>query len=293
MVKKKSKYFLMFSLPALAVYTVFWIVPVFLGVYISFTDWNGIVNLAEAQFTGFKNYWNLFRDSILATSVLNNLKYGIIMLLVVPAASFATAYLVENFTKKKVFWRTITYLPAMIPTIVAVFLWKWIYNPQYGILNEFLKAVGLGQLATGWITNTQTALYAVTFTSLWKTVPVYFVLFLAGLQSVPADLVEAAVLDGAGRWQVIKHVTIPCLHRIITIVYVLVFIDIFRVFDLIYTMTKGGPGYYTTETILTYSYKTVFTNSNAGYGMAMISALTLFVVLCSFAQMKIQNRMMD
>jgi ABC-type sugar transport system permease subunit len=124
-------------------------------------------------------------------------------------------------------------------------------------------------------------------------IPVYFVLFLAGLQSVSIDLIEAAVLDGAGRWQVIRNVTIPCMKRIITIVYVLVFIDIFRVFDLIYTMTKGGPGYYTTEMILTYSYKTVFTNSNAGYGMAIISALTLFVIICSFIQMKIQNRTAD
>ena len=291
--RRNRKYFLMFSLPALAVYTVCWIFPVFLGFYISFTNWNGIVNLADAQFTGFKNYVNLLYDSILRVSVLNNIKYGIITLIVVPVAAFAVAYLVENFTRKKSFWRTVTYLPAMIPTIVTVFLWKWIYNPQYGILNEILKAVGLGGLATGWITNTKTALYAVTFTSLWKMVPVYFVLFLAGLQSVSIDLIEAAVLDGAGRWQVIRNVTIPCMKRIITIVYVLVFIDIFRVFDLIYTMTKGGPGYYTTEMILTYSYKTVFTNSNAGYGMAIISALTLFVIICSFIQMKIQNRTAD
>lgn len=152
----------MFSLPALAVYTVFWIFPVFLGFYISFTNWNGIVNLADAQFTGFKNYVNLLYDSILRISVLNNIKYGIITLIVVPVAAFAVAYLVENFTRKKSFWRTVTYLPAMIPTIVTVFLWKWIYNPQYGILNEILKAVGLGGLATGWITNTKTALYAVT-----------------------------------------------------------------------------------------------------------------------------------
>ena len=129
----------MFSLPALAVYTVFWIFPVFLGFYISFTNWNGIVNLADAQFTGFKNYVNLLYDSILRVSVLNNIKYGIITLIVVPVAAFAVAYLVENFTRKKSFWRTVTYLPAMIPTIVTEFLWKWIYNPQYGILNEILK----------------------------------------------------------------------------------------------------------------------------------------------------------
>ena len=152
--RRNRKYFLMFSLPALAVYTVFWIFPVFLGFYISFTNWNGIVNLADAQFTGFKNYVNLLYDSILRVSVLNNIKYGIITLIVVPVAAFAVAYLVENFTRKKSFWRTVTYLPAMIPTIVTVFLWKWIYNPQYGILNEILKAVGLGGLATGWITTT-------------------------------------------------------------------------------------------------------------------------------------------
>lgn len=252
-----------------------------------------MTKLSEANFVGFKNYLNLFSDSILKTAIKNNLIYGLVMVLVVPVVAFALAYIIETFIKRKAFWRTVTYLPAILPMIVTMLLWKWMFNPQYGLLNKFLELIGLGEYTTGWLTNTGTALGAVTFVALWKTIPTYFVLFMAGLQSVPVELTEAAILDGAGRWDVIKNVTIPCIRNIISIVYVLVFIDVFRVFDLVYTMTNGGPGYYSTEMILTYGYKTTFTNSNAGYGMSIMSVLIIFVIICSAVQMKIQNRAED
>lgn len=291
--KRDIKWFCIFTVPALIIYTIFWIVPILISGVISFSDWTGLTKLSEARFVGVKNYINLFSDSILRTAIGNNLIYGVIMMLIVPVVAFALAYIIETFIKRKAFWRTITYLPAIFPMIVTMLLWKWMYNPQYGLLNKILELIGLGDFTTGWLTNTGTALFAVTFVSLWKTIPTYFVLFMAGLQSVPVELTEAAVLDGAGWWAVIKNVTIPCMSRIISIVYVLVFIDVFRVFDLVYTMTNGGPGYYSTEMILTYGYKTTFTNSNAGYGMSMMSLLIIFVMICSVVQMKIQNRSDD
>ncbi len=183
--------------------------------------------------------------------------------------------------------------PKVIPLIVTVFLWKWIYNPQYGLLNQFLKLIGLGKYTTGWITNSSTALYAVTFTSIWKAIPGVFILYLAGLQSVPKEMEEAAVLDGAGRMQVIRYVVLPSLRRVTTIIYVLQFIDVFRVFDLVYAMTNGGPGYYTTEMILTYGYKTTFTNSNAGYGMSITTVLICFVSLVSVLQLRLASKRYD
>ena len=291
--RKERRWFLIFTVPALVIYTIFWIFPIILSAGISFTDWTGMTKLSEAGFVGLKNYANLFQDSILKIAVKNNLIYGIILLAAVPVLAFFIAYLIETFIRRKMFWRTVAYLPAILPVIVTVLLWKWIYNPQYGLLNKLLELVGLEEWTTGWLTNTGTALFAVTFTSLWKTVPTYFVLFLAGLQSVSRDLMEAAVLDGAGRLALIRYVTLPGIKRITVIVYVLVFIDIFRVFDLVYAMTNGGPGYYNTEMILTYGYKTAFTNSNAGYGMAMTTVLLLFVILCSGVQMKIQGKSYD
>lgn len=291
--KRERKWFMIFTMPALILYTIFWIAPIILSAGISFTDWTGMNQLSEANFVGLKNYMNLFSDSILKTAVGNNLIYGAIMIIIVPVVAFLLAYIIETFLRRKTFWRTIAYLPAMLPVIVTVFLWKWMYNPQYGLLNKFLELIGLGDLATGWLTNTGTALYAVTFTAIWKTVPTYFVLFMAGLQSVPKELIEAAVLDGAGRWALIRDVTIPSMKRIITIVYVLVFIDVFRVFDLVYAMTNGGPGYYNTEMILTYGYKTTFTNNNAGYGMSITTILIIFVMICSAIQLKVQNKSYD
>lgn len=290
---KAVKWFLFFSLPALIIYTVFWIMPIVMTIGISFTNWTGMTKLSQAGFVGLKNYINLFKDSILSTCIKNNLIYGILILLIVPISSFTLAYIIETFIKRKMFFRLVTYLPAIIPTIVTIMLWKWIYNPQYGLLNKFLDLIGLEKLTTGWLTNSGTALYAVTFASVWKTVPVYFVLFLAGLQSVPKDLIEAATLDGASRMQTIKNVTLPSIRRIITIVLVLVFIDVFRVFELVYAMTNGGPGYYNTEMILTYAYKTTFANSNAGYGMAMTTSLIIFVIICTAVQLRLQNKAND
>lgn len=278
--RKPMRWLIFFLTPALIIYTVFWMFPIVLTGVISLTDWKGTTAFSQANFVGLKNYVTLFQDSILKIALWNNLVYGLVMILVVPVVSFVIAYIIENFVRRKAFFRTVAYLPAILPTIVVVLLWKWIYNPQYGLLNQLFELVGLDGLTTGWLTNSSTALGAVTFVSIWKTVPVYFVLFLAGLQSVPQDLIEAAILDGANRWQTIRHVTLPSIRSVTTIVYTLVFIDIFRVFELVYAMTNGGSGYYNTEMILTYAYKTTFTNSNASYGMA-ISMVLIFVVLAS------------
>ena len=130
--KKEIKWFCIFSIPALIIYTVFWIIPILISGGISFTDWTGLTKLSEAHFVGIKNYLNLFTDSILQTAVKNNIVYGVIMLVIVPAASFILAYVIETFVRKKSLWRMITYLPAILPMIVTMLLWKWIYNPQYG-----------------------------------------------------------------------------------------------------------------------------------------------------------------
>lgn len=292
-IKKKReslRWFWVFVLPALIVYSIYWIAPILFTGIISFTDWKGTTRLSEASFVGLKNYLNLFSDSVLQISVKNNLLYGLCIIIAVPALSFLVAYVIENFTRNKIIFRTVAYLPAILPTIVTVLLWKWIYNPQYGLLNQLLELVGLESLTTGWITNVSTALGAVAFTTIWKMVPVYFILFMAGLQSVPQDLLEAAILDGASRWQSIRHVTLPSIRSITSIVYTLVFIDVFRVFELVYAMTNGGPGYYNTEMILTYAYKTTFTNSNASYGMA-ISMILIFVVITATAlQLKLGSK---
>lgn len=287
--RRSLRWLVFFLAPALIVYTLFWMAPIALTAVISLTDWKGTTAFSQADFVGLKNYISLLYDSVLKIAVKNNLLYGLLMLVLVPVLSFGIAYIIEHFIRRKAFFRTIAYLPAILPTIVVVLLWKWIYNPQYGLLNQFLELVGLDGLTTGWLTNSGTALWAVSFTAVWKTVPVYFVLFLAGLQSVPQDLIEAAVMDGAGHWQLIRHVTLPSIRSVTAIVYTLTFIDVFRVFELVYAMTNGGPGYYNTEMILTYAYKTTFTNSNASYGMAISMVLILVVVAAAAVQLRMNK----
>ena len=158
--RREIKWFLLFTVPGLVVYTVFLMVPIVMSVAISLTDWTGMSKLSEASFVGLKNYRNLFSDSILRITIHNTFVYGVIVMLFVPVIGFILAYIIETFTRRKSLWRMVAYLPAMIPLIVTVFLWKWIYNPQYGLLNQFLKLIGLGKYTTGWITNSSTAFYS-------------------------------------------------------------------------------------------------------------------------------------
>jgi len=274
----QRKYFFIFVGPTLLIYTIFWALPIISSILLSFTNWSGISSLFSSDFVGLKNFKQMSIDPIFRTSMKNNLIYGMIMFLTVTPISFFVAYFLDTHVRHKKICETFAYLPAVLPVIVVTLLWKWIYNPQYGMLNSFLKLIGLEKFTTGWLTNSDVALGAITFVSIWKSVPIYLILCLAGLQQVPNKLKEAAIIDGATEPIVLFNVIIPCMQRVLYTVMSLVVIDVFRTFELVYVMTDGGPGYYSTEMLLTYMYKTSFANSMAGYGSA-IATTTIFIVL--------------
>jgi ABC-type sugar transport system permease subunit len=275
----QNKWFFFFTGPALLVYTIFWGIPIFATIALSVTNWSGISSFYDAKFVGLRNYLNMLKDPIFRISLGNNLYFGLIMIVFIPVMSFISAYILDSHVPLKHFFNTLAYLPAVIPIIVTVLLWKWIFNAQYGILNVLLKSIGLEQFSTGWLSNKSTALNAVCAVSIWKSVPVYIILCLAGLQQVPKNLKEAAIIDGASELGILLNVTIPSMKNVLTTVLTLIIIDVFRVFELVYVMTNGGPGYYHTEMLLTYMYKTSFSNSMAGYGSA-IGTCTILIVLC-------------
>jgi ABC-type sugar transport system permease subunit len=279
------KWFIIFTASALIIYTLFWVLPIIFTFLISFTNWNGITPLNRDVFVGFRNYINMLGDPILRIAVRNNLIYGAAMILFMPVLSFCIAFILERYVPLKTLFRTFAYLPAVLPSVVTVLIWKWIFNPNYGLFNMLLRLIGLDSLTRGWVTDPKTALAAVILTALWKGIPTFVVLNLAGLQNVPTQMEEAARIDGAGTWQVIRHVVLPSMRGVQVTIYTLIIIDVFRVFDLIYIMTNGGPGYYSTEMILTYVYKASFSSRLEGYANAISFTTIVLVMLINSIQL--------
>jgi ABC-type sugar transport system permease subunit len=171
-------------------------------------------------------------------------------------------------------------MPQVLSPVIIAIVWGWIYNPIFGILNRLLDAVGLDQLSRGWLGDPQTALYAVLAAAIWAEIGFVFVIFLAGLQNVSRDLLDAATIDGANAWQRFWHVTVPQLANVVTVVTALLLIGGFNVFDIVFVMTGGGPAN-ATELIATYTYKEAFTQNRIGYGASLSLVMTAFSLIAS------------
>ena len=177
------------------------------------------------------------------------------------------------------FFRTVYFMPQVLSAVVIAIVWGWIYNPIFGILNKGLDSVGLDSLSRGWLGDSTFALYAVLAAAIWATVGFVFVIFLAGLQTVSRDLLEAATIDGANGWQQFWHVTVSQLANVVNVVTALLLIGGFSVFDIIFVMTGGGPAN-ATEVIATYTYKEAFTQNRVGYASTLsLVASVVFIRL--------------
>ena len=274
---RERRSFWLFLLPPLFVYTLFWIVPLLLNFPVSLTSWNGVTPLLKIKFIGLANFERLFKDKIVGVSLLHNLIYMVITVATIPSIAFALALCIEKFTRAKGFFRTATFVPVVLPLLLVAMMFTYIYKLDNGLLNGFLKLVGLGALQRNWLGTKDTALIAVTIIPIWKSTPFTMTIILAGLQTVSRELEEASTIDGANFAQTTAYVTIPQMMPVLAVVVGLTIIDAFRMFDLIYMTTNGGPGYYTTEVISTYVFKSAFDNLRVGYATTL-SIMNIFIV---------------
>ncbi len=272
--------FWLFILPSFAIYTLLWVSPMVFSLIISFTSWSGF-SLSQLKFVGLRNYINAFNDKIVGLSISHNFIFMGLGVVLIPACAFFVALLVEKFVVKKGFFRTVLFIPAFLPMLLITILFRWVYSIDGGMINSLLEVIGLGALKTDFLGNSDTAIYALFFIGLWKNMPFHMLILLSGLQGIPAELEETAVIDGANFWQVVTQVIIPMLKPIFIVVYGLVIIDAFRVFDLVFVTTSGGPGYYTTEVLNTYIYRTAFESFRLGYSTALSTINILMVSIIS------------
>lgn len=279
-----------FALPALIFYVWFLVAPAIQSLVFSFTDWDGLS--PTYALVGLKNYLFMLTDPIVHTAVRNNLIWTGVTITVPVIQGLLLAVFLNGHVYGKSLIRTIFYTPAVLPLVAVGAIWGWLYNPQYGAINEVLRAIGLGGLAQPWLGQDATALAAVIVPAIWLRTGFPMLLYLAALQGIPKELYEAATVDGANRWQQFWNITMPGLVQAHLIVVALSLIDSFKVFDLIYVMTYGGPGT-ATQVIGTYMYANVFQYYRAGYGMALAVSITIVAIIVSIPYVRSQTRRDD
>lgn len=259
-------------------FAVLW--PSLQGVGFAFTDWDGLT--AEKNFIGLAQFERVINDPAALNGIMHTIAIALGVTLIQNLIGLLLALGVHTKIKSRNVLRVALFAPAIITPVATAFLWKFLLGPT-GSINEILHAVGLGGLAQNWLGNPDLALWAIIGVVVWQFSGYSMVIFLAGLQGVPEEVLEASRMDGAGPFRRFWHVVRPELAPAITINLMLSMIGGLKLFDQVWVMTGGGPGT-ATETMSTLIYKNAFQFNDFGYGIAMAVVLTIFVAILSGAQ---------
>lgn len=283
--KRKRRILFLFIVPALVFYLVFWISPVLMSFFYGLTNWSG---LGDYDFVGLDNFKFLIKEGTLFNSMRNTIIYAVIVVVWGNLQALALALLLNMKLKARgAFW-TIFYIPALFSTIVVAFIWSYVYAPYYGMLYEVLGKVGIGE-NLNLLGSTSTALIAVAFVETWKTSGTMTIIYLAGLQNIPEEVMESARIDGCSAWQSTIRVKIPMLANTITINVMLGLINGFKSFDYVFALTGGGPG--TSSSTLMYSiYKMAFMEGQFGKAEALAAVAFIFILAISVVTLLIMKR---
>jgi raffinose/stachyose/melibiose transport system permease protein len=253
-----------------------------LGSFRAFTNWNGMTQ--SAPFTGLDNFKTFFSDQ----EALAGLQHTVELALVIPLAQngigLLLALALNSGLKTRLLLRLLFFVPVVLITVVVAFTWQYIFTPD-GPLDSGLSAIGLGGLQQDWLGDPNLVLWSVAFAATWQYVGYSMVIFLAGLQGVPAELYEAAALDGAGAWHRFWSVTFPGIAPATTVNIMLTLIGTLKIFDVPFAMTGGGPGY-ASNTLATFVFGRAFTDGEYGYGTAVGLVMTVMVVVISLTVLR-------
>lgn len=274
-----------FLLPWLIGYIAFSGGPILASAYLSFTKYNVLL---PPKFIGFQNYvYALTKDDLFIPSIIKTFYYAI---LVVPPAiilSLAIAILLNQKLVGTAFWRTMFFLPTLTPVVAAAILWRWMLNPDVGLINFLLAGIGIK--GPGWLASLEWAIPSLALIGLWTSVGgAQMIIFLAGLQNVPQDLVEAAQIDGAGAWTRFVHVTLPMVTPTIFFNLILGIIFSLRTFDVAFVATNGGPAR-ATWFISLHIYQNAFVSFDMGYASALSWMFFILLLIVTFIQFRISG----
>jgi multiple sugar transport system permease protein len=269
-----------FMAPAALVMLVALAYPLVQSVWLSFHQWAIGSPLSSARYIGLENYHILLTDPNVWASIRVTLVFAFAVVVIEVALGVALALVLDRQIKGMSVFRTIFILPMMVAPIVVGLVWRYLYNEQFGPFTTALKAVGLPVIP--WLSSQDMALISVIIADVWQWTPFIFILSLAALQSLPASAIEAARIDGATRWQTMLHVKLPLMMPVIVVAALLRLIDAFKVLEVVYILTEGGPGL-STEILSLHIYKTAFTSQQLGRASALSNILLLIVTSLTLA----------
>ncbi len=274
---------------------------IFLGIFtyycliynfeISFYKWNGVSS--DKVFAGLDNYKNLFKDPYFKLALRNTTIYFLITIPVQAAAGFTLAYI---FTNRKLFGKGLTrsmvFLPNVMSLVVVSYVFKQMFDLNTGFINKMLTDVGLGNLTQDWMGNTKLALYSIIVVNIYTYIGFSMTLYVTGLLSIPNDVKEAALIDGASRWRVIRHILFPLLASTHITVIILGIVGTLKTFDIVWLITQGGPAR-KTEMLTTLLYRSYIIEYKAGYAAAIAVVVMLIALVLSVINLKVQRRVTD
>jgi raffinose/stachyose/melibiose transport system permease protein len=277
-----NKLFIAFYIaPALLMISILVFIPLILSGYYGFMDWDGI---GEKTFIGFENYVNGVKDKLFWNSALHS------FLLAIFSALSLIVYLVVSFIlasniKGSDFLRKIYLIPMLLSSVAIAQLWVKMYNPSNGMLNAFLKIVGV-ENPPAWLANPSIVLFAIFVPILWQYAGFYILIYYAALKNIPESLIEAARIDGATPMQIALRIKLPLIKEVVSVTIVLAIVGSLKYFDLIYVMTAGGPNG-ASEVMASYMYKLAFSSYNFGYGSAIGFLLLVITLIVTYIIRKI------
>lgn len=279
----------LFITPALIILALFLFVPILISFFISLTDWNiyGMADHAMVTFVGLENYTNVFKDAIFWKSLLNTLIFaGVAVPFTMIISLICATVLNEKFVRFKTFFRTAYFIPVVSTIVAVAVIWRWIYNPEYGLFNWVMHLLSLPPL--NWLADPHIALASLILMAAWKNFGYNMIIFLAGLQSIPDSLYESARIDGANGWQLFLYVTLPGLRTTTVFVGIMSTIGYLQFFAEPYVMTKGGP-LNSTMSIVLYMYNQGFKFFELGYASALAYVLFGIIFIFTFIQIRLRK----
>jgi ABC-type sugar transport systems, permease components len=287
---QKKEGFAIFLIPGIIGLFLVIIIPFLVTVAASFTKWNGV---NPPEWIGLANYLRAIGDLKFWAAFRNNLLM-IIAVTIIPTiiGLFISLFLFDYFARKfrpglVNFFKVALYIPQVLPVVIVGVVWRWILNPNWGSLNVILNSLGLSTLAHNWLGDPATALASVMIIMVWFQIGYPLVIFMAALQRVDQELLEAAEIDGASWLQKFFYITIPQIQPEIFVVLLTTTIFALKIFGQIYVLTRGGPG---SATIVPsyYTYQAIFEQANVGYGSTIATVMTIIIILLTFAFIRIQ-----
>lgn len=274
----------LFILPNILGFLCFTLGPILASFALMFTNWTVV---RPPRFVGLENFQRLADDEVFRVALRNTFLYVALYVPAVTVCAFLLATLLDRKLRGIAIYRTLFFMPSVCMFVAVSLVWQYLYQPSTGVVNYYLARIGIH--APDWLADKHWALAAIVIMNIWRHVGYFALIYLAGLQGVPADLYEAAAVDGANGWVKMRRITIPMIYPTTFFVLVIAFIDAFQLFGEPYIMTQGGPGYATT-TIVYLIYRNAFEGFRMGYAATQSWVLFAIIFVVTFIQWRLNRK---